>query len=264
MPIWADDADAVLASAEAVRIVGTNRHGGETFEIELESARYFLKRQAGHQGGGLDNEVAKIGWAASHGSRLAVCHANLDEPLHWFVTRAISGQPLSNGDFAGRPDAILDDLATGLRRFHDMLPANECPWERRFDQLADLGSDGDHRSATSTWWSIEHRNLSVEEVRERLRSVPTVDELVVCHGDPFFSNFIHSDIDGEGCFIDLDLLGRGDRWADLAAVSLAIDRRLGTDDRWIRRFLHSYGVEPDDERLAYYRLCWDLESDGDS
>ncbi len=99
----------------------------------------------------------------------------------------MAGQPLFPADLTGRPEVLLDELAQGLRRFHDTFPASQCSWERRFDHLGDLCLDEKSLLDTSTWWSAEHRNLSAAEVRDRVQATPTVEKLEVCQGDPFFS-----------------------------------------------------------------------------
>jgi aminoglycoside phosphotransferase len=47
-----------------------------------------------------------------------------------------------------------------------------------------------------------------------------------------------------------------DRWADLAVATWSIDWNYGLG--WQRVLLDAYGVAPDPERTAYYRLRWDL------
>jgi kanamycin kinase len=54
--------------------------------------------------------------------------------------------------------------------------------------------------------------------------------------------------------VDLAMLGTGDRWADIAVASMSTEWNVGPgfDDLLIE----AYGVEPDLERLAYYRELW--------
>jgi kanamycin kinase len=51
-------------------------------------------------------------------------------------------------------------------------------------------------------------------------------------------------------------LGVADRWADLAVASWSLSWNYG--DGWDERFFAAYGTDPDPERIAYYRLLWDL------
>ena len=55
---------------------------------------------------------------------------------------------------------------------------------------------------------------------------------------------------------DLGSLGVGDRWADLAVATWSTIWNYGPG--WERPLLDACGVPPDDERIRYYRLLWDL------
>ena len=58
--------------------------------------------------------------------------------------------------------------------------------------------------------------------------------------------------------VDFGDLGVGDRWADLAVASMSLDWNFGEglqDD-----FFAAYGVEPEPERIEYFRALWRLES----
>jgi kanamycin kinase len=59
-------------------------------------------------------------------------------------------------------------------------------------------------------------------------------------------------------FVDLGELGVADRWWDLATASWAITWNLGPG--WEERFLHAYGANHDPDRVAFYRLLYDLVS----
>jgi len=79
---------------------------------------------------------------------------------------------------------------------------------------------------------------------------------VVCHSDACAPNTL---IDATGRFaglVDLGALGVGQRWADLAVAAWSLEWNFGpghTD-----RFLSTYGIERDDELLAWHQLLWDL------
>ena len=58
--------------------------------------------------------------------------------------------------------------------------------------------------------------------------------------------------------VDLGDLGVGDRWADLAIASLSLDWNFGEGHQ--QELFDAYGIEPDEERIRYYRALWHLES----
>lgn len=48
-----------------------------------------------------------------------------------------------------------------------------------------------------------------------------------------------------------------DRWADLAVMSLSLEwNYTGYDEA---DFWNAYGLEPDKQRIAYYRALWNAE-----
>ncbi len=91
---------------------------------------------------------------------------------------------------------------------------------------------------------------------DRLEDVPPVDRLVVCHGDACAPNTLIGE-DGRWCgHVDLGALGVADRWADLAVATWSLEWNYGPG--WQSTLLKAYGVDPDPQRIAYYRLLWDL------
>jgi len=52
--------------------------------------------------------------------------------------------------------------------------------------------------------------------------------------------------------VDLGDLGVADRWADLAIATWSADLNYGPG--WQRQLLEAYGIAPDPDRIAYYRL----------
>jgi kanamycin kinase len=91
-------------------------------------------------------------------------------------------------------------------------------------------------------------------VPESLRDAPAVDRLVVCHGDACMPNTL---LDAEGrpiAVVDLAALGTADRWADIAVASMSTEWNYGPG--WEDALIEAYGLEPDRERLAYYRDLW--------
>ncbi|HLT83261.1 MAG TPA: phosphotransferase, partial [Phototrophicaceae bacterium] len=105
-------------------------------------------------------------------------------------------------------------------------------------------------------WSAEHRGLSVTDALAVLRDPPPVERPVVCHGDACVPNTL---VDDDGAWVghvDLGSLGVADPWADLAVAAWSTEWNVGpgyTDEVYA-----AYGAAPDRERIAYYRLLWDL------
>jgi kanamycin kinase len=92
--------------------------------------------------------------------------------------------------------------------------------------------------------------------RARIGDPPAVDRLVVRHGDACAPNTLLHDDSTFAAHVDLGSLEVADRWADLgvAAWSMAWNYGPGYEDI----VYAGYGITPDRERIAYYRLLWDL------
>ena len=89
------------------------------------------------------------------------------------------------------------------------------------------------------------------------RTVPTSEDLVVCHGDYCPPNTLLHDWEPVG-FVDLGELGVADRWWDLAVATWSVEWNFGPGYQDI--FLTEYGIERDESRISFYRLLYDLVS----
>jgi len=76
---------------------------------------------------------------------------------------------------------------------------------------------------------VPPRQVRVERALRILADVPPVEGLVVCHGDACAPNTLLDEDGNWSGHVDLGSLGVGDRC-----------------------------VDPDRDRIAYYRLLWDL------
>jgi kanamycin kinase len=59
-------------------------------------------------------------------------------------------------------------------------------------------------------------------------------------------------------FVDVGELGVADRWWDLAVATWSLDWNLGPG--WEELFLRAYRVDRDNDRVAFYRLLYDVVS----
>jgi kanamycin kinase len=91
---------------------------------------------------------------------------------------------------------------------------------------------------------------------DRLADPPPDDVLVVCHGDACAPNTLIGDDGRWSAHVDLGCLGVADRWADLAVASWSLTWNYEAD--WQGLFFDTYGVEPDTDRIDYYRLLYEL------
>ncbi len=239
-PVPVPDAVAALAGDDTVEPVWRNILGGLTFRLRgadrgAGGDRYVKWVAHGTPELDLGAEAARLLWAARWTPVPRVLDAGSDAAGSWLMTAALPGRSAVDPVWAARPEATARELGAALRALHDALPVDDCPFS----------------------WSAAGRVARLDpSVRDRVASTPGVDRLVVCHGDACVPNTLLDDDGRWTAHVDLDTLGVADRWADLAVASASLGWNFG--DGYEAAFFEAYGVEPDDERIAYYRLLWDL------
>ena len=179
-----------------------------------------------------------------------------DEDGSWIVTAALAGENAVSARWTADPARAVAAIGAGLRALHDTLPAERCPftWSAQ-DRL--ISARRRAADLEPSRWHADHRRLDVAGALRRLANPPAADRVVVCHGDACAPNTL---IGADGRWtghVDLGDLGVADRWADLAVATWSAGWNYGPG--WERALLAAYGVEPDPERTAYYRLLWDLD-----
>ncbi|MEV0388399.1 aminoglycoside 3'-phosphotransferase [Nonomuraea sp. NPDC050643] len=250
---------AALARGDAVTPVWRNELGGLTFRLDdgRGRVRYAKWVAAGTPEIDLPGEAERLDWAARRGAPVPpVLELGTQADGAWLVTEEVPGTSAVLPRWVAEPATAAASIGRGLRLLHDALPVEECPFdwsvERRLlradERIADGEGPGD--------WAPEHRHLEVAEARARLGTPPPIDRLVVCHGDACVPNTLLHDDGTFAAHVDLGSLGVADRWADLAVASWSILHDYGPGyDAFL---CEGYAVEPDPERMAYYRLLWDL------
>jgi kanamycin kinase len=246
---------AAAAGGHPLRPVWRNELGGLTFEIDAPAGRRFVKWAPAGSGLDLEPEVARLRWAAGFITVPRVLEAGADPGGQWLVTAALPGTNAVADRWKAEPRTAATAIGEGLRALHDRLPVEECPfsWSAE-DRLHRLRSHD--RRLDPARWDPDHAGLSPAGAMDRLEHPPPVDRLVVCHGDACAPNTLIG-ADGHWCgHVDLGALGRADRWADLAVATWSLEWNYGPG--WQPTLLAAYGIAPDPDRTAYYRLLWDL------
>jgi kanamycin kinase len=181
-----------------------------------------------------------------------------DEDGTWLVTEALPGRSAVDARWKAEPERAVAAIGAGLRTFHEALPVDGCPFSWSVDERL---ADARERAAAGRvnpagWDDPAHRALGLDGALRRLVGAPAVDRLVVCHGDSCSPNTLIDD--GGRCsgHVDLGELGVADRWADLAIATWSTNWNYGPG--WEPALLEAYGVDPDPDRTAYYRLLWEL------
>lgn len=232
-PIPVPERVALLARGARIEPVWRNDHGGVTFRTD--DARY-IKFGPRNAESSLADEVERLAWAGRWIRVPRVLESGADDGDEWLVTAAIPGLSAVDPRWVAEPAAAVRAVGKGLRALHDALPVEDCPFE----------------------WSVAGRIANAERrgirVPDAFRDAPPIDRLVVCHADACCPNTLIGDDGRWLAHVDLGLLGTGDRWGDIAVASMSTEWNYGPG--WEDALIEAYGVEPDRERLAYYRELW--------
>ena len=217
-----------LADGHPVDLIWRNELGGLTFRIGDQ----FVKWNPRRSGIDLEREHVRLEWmAGKHPAPLAVAYGR-DNEAQWLITKAISGVCAVGDEWRARRPEALNAIAKGLRAIH-AIPSDDFP---------------------ATWTD----ETWVGRTPETLGPRPPISDPVLVHGDACAPNTLISSAGEWTGNVDFGDLSVGDRWADLAIASLSLDWNFGEGHQG--ELFDAYGVEPDLERIRYYRALWNLGS----
>jgi kanamycin kinase len=222
-----------LARGAGLTPVWRNELGGVTYRTD--DGR-FVKHGPLNPETSMAGEAERLAWAAEYTRVPEVLDSGEDDLSEWLVTRAIPGLSAVDPRWVAEPATAVRAVGEGLRALHDALPADACPFD----------------------WRVPARIANAEargiRVPALLRTPPPDDVLVVCHGDACCPNTLIGEDGRWLAHVDLGSLAVADRWADIAVASMSTEWNYGPG--WEDALIAAYGVDPDRERLAYYRDLW--------
>jgi kanamycin kinase len=217
-----------LAGELPPELIWQNELGGLTYRF----GDRYLKWNPRETAIDLAREAARLEWISARHPAPPVLAFGSDEQSEWMLTAAIPGGYAVGDTWRARPSEAIAAIAAGLRAIH-ALPVAEFPPEWR----------------GTTWVDRQPDNLGAR---------PPIDDPVIVHGDACAPNTLVTDDGVWTGNVDFGDLGVGDRWADLAVASMSLDWNFGEGHQ--DEFYAAYGIEPDAERIRYYRALWDQES----
>ena len=246
-----------IARGQPLSLAWENAVGGLTYELRGDGRHLFVKWIPRASGIDAAAEVERLRWARRYIEVPEIVARGADEDGAWIVTRALPGWSAVADRWVADPETAVVAIGRGLRALHDELPVDDCPFSWRAEDRVIEARDRAERGALDPGdWHVEHVGLGIAEALQILERIPPVDHVVVCHGDACAPN-TPIDERGECCgHTDLGCLGVADRWADIAIASWSTAWNYG--EGFEELLLAAYGVAPDPERTAYYRLLWDL------
>jgi thiamine kinase-like enzyme len=223
--------------AEAVPLEGgiTNRN----FKVTVDGSAYVLRM------GGARTELLGIDRAVEHAASLRAEEIGIGPAViafvqseGWLLTRFIEGRRIPPDEI--REPVELGRVAAALRKIHS---AAAIPG--RFDAHAVVD---DYRVKAKGFGArIPAEFEAAREVAQRIRSGRGPQPLVPCHNDLLNANFLD---DGEVRIVDWEYAGMGDRFFDLA--NLSVNHEFSTADD--RRLLSAYFGAERERDLAALRL----------
>ncbi|MBO0607535.1 aminoglycoside 3'-phosphotransferase [Myceligenerans salitolerans] len=262
-PVVVPDVVRRLARGERVVPVWANELGGLTFRLGPPSGggrpagrspadekpgdrpagrlRYvkWHPRDIGPGVATVSEEAERLRWAAARTPVPRVLEHGRDDDGEWLVTEAIGARSAVDPRWLAAPETAVRAIGLALRALHDALPVADCPWT----------------------WSVEERVARVvpakagPDMLARLADAPDVVGPVVCHGDACAPNTLLHDDGTWAAHVDLGRLGVADPWADLSIAALSTVWNYGPGHEHL--VYEAYGIDPDPDRIAYYRLLWD-------
>ncbi|MDF5757736.1 aminoglycoside 3'-phosphotransferase [Spongiactinospora sp. TRM90649] len=247
-----------LAGGDTIVPVWRNELGGLTFRLEdaRGGTRYVKWTATGTPEIDLPGEAERLAWARKWVTVPQVIEQGSDADGAWLLTVTVPGRSAVDTRWTADPATAAAAIGVGLRVLHETLPVEECPFEwsveRRLARADERIADGEGPAD----WSPEHQHLALADARARIGDPPPIDRLVVCHGDACAPNTLLHDDGTFAAHVDLGSLGLADRWADLAVAAWSTEWDYGPG--YADVLYEAYGVAPDRERIAYYRLLWDL------
>jgi kanamycin kinase len=217
-----------------VELVWRNEVGGLTGRVDGAWPR-FVKWNPLDSGESLAAEARRLRWLAGRHPAPEVIDYRRVGDVELLVTVALPGLSAVDPIWLAHPVDAIRAIATGLRVLHAM-PTRDCPYD----------------------WGVAARLATADQsgrtLPAKLHEPPEVDKLVVCHGDACAPNTLLSQ-DGQFlATVDLARLGVADRWADLAVATMSLGWNYPAFDEGL--FWETYGIEPDVERIGYYRALY--------
>ena len=207
----------------------------------------------------LRGEAERMVWAAPYLPVPEVVALEEHGSTTILLSEALPGRDATHDAWRSDLPALVRALGRGLRAFHDAVGDEWCPF--RFD-LARALAHVEERVRTGashgTGFHQEHAHLTPAQALAELEATaPDDEDLVVCHGDFCPPNALVQDWRVTG-YVDLGELGAADRWWDVAVGAWSVCWNFGQELEPV--FYESYGVDPDPERIRFFRLLYDLAS----
>jgi len=185
------------------------------FKIDVDGQAFVLRM------GGAETGLLGIDRDVEHQASLRAAEVGLGPDVvaffpgeGWLVTRFINGRPIPLDEMRRRQ--TIRRVATALHKLHDAAPI-----PGRFDAHAVV--EEYRREAEAHGVEVPAAYAAAHATSERIRRTRGPQPTVPCHNDLLNANFLD---DGEIRIVDWEYAGMGDRFFDLA--NLSVNHEFGT------------------------------------
>lgn len=209
-------------------LIWRNELGGLTFRL----GDRYLKWNPPSTGVDLERERQRLEWISRRHPAPVVLASGVEDGAQWLLTQALPGGPAVGDKWRARRPEAIRAIAAGLRAIH-AIPIDDVP-----------------RDWTAGVWVVRQPTS--------LGPRPPIEHSVLVHGDACAPNTLVSDDGTWTGNVDFGDLSLGDRWADLAVASLSLEWNFGPGHE--SELFDAYEIDPDQDRITYYRALWRMES----
>jgi kanamycin kinase len=203
-------------------------------------------------------EAERMIWAAAYLPVPTVVTLEQFEGTAVLVTEALAGRDATDPCWRDDVAALVHAMGQGLRRFHEAVDDEWCPFRFDLDHALDHVERRVQTGVIAGNFHDIHADFTPATALARLQDTrPVGEDLVVCHGDYCAPNMLLEEGRVTG-YVDLGELGVADRWWDVAVGAWSAGWNFGPEHE--ARFYEGYGIEPDPDRIGFFRLLYDLVS----
>ena len=205
------------------------------------------------------SDCERTRWAFPHLPVPRIVDCGTEAGVDWMLNTALPGVDATSSRFKSDRERLVTALGEGLRRFHD-APVDSCPYDFglrvQMERVRDRVFRGLIKPEQDLHEEFAHHTPE-SAIAQLVELRPDSEDLVVCHGDYCLPNVTVENWEAVG-YMDLGELGVSDRWWDVAVGAWSVTWNLGAGLEGL--FYDSYGIEPDPNRIIFYRLLYDLVS----
>lgn len=226
--------------------------GASVLRLSARDGIFYLKTSQATDGDGLEREAARLRWLAGRLPVPQVISFVQERERDYLLLTSVPGV---NAVEVGREHAesLAEGLAQALRMLHAQ-PIDGCP----FDQS--VAAQIAHARQRVTAGLVDETDFDEERLGRTARDLlseveqrqPDDEAVTLTHGDACLPNILFDGGRFTG-FVDCGRVGLADPYQDLALAARSIAFNLGPE--YVAVFFAHYGIpEPDERRLAFYRL----------